>query len=335
MAQNIKTKKIAVVLFNLGGPLSQKDIKPFLFSLFSDPAILSLPNPFRYVLASFITKRRLREAQHIYAQLGGGSPLLKNTKAQAAALQAELGDGYRVFVAMRHAAPFTKTVFQDVQDYDPDEVILLPLYPQYSTTTTESSLRAWKLVSSGWSVPTRFVPCYPDQNGFIGAIKELTLPHYVKTKKLGVPRVLLTAHGLPEKIIKRGDPYQRHVEKTAQKLIEKLEISPNEVTLCYQSRVGLLKWIGPYTEEEIIKASQENRPLVVVPLSFVSEHSETLVELDITYRKLALHHGCPAYHRVETVQTHPLFIQGLGSLVRDQTESPHFHNISKEINHVL
>lgn len=318
MGSRVKIKKTAVVLFNLGGPLSQGDVEPFLLSLFSDPAIISLPNPFRYVLAKLITRKRLKEAQHIYALLGGGSPLLRNTNAQAVALETALGEEYKVFVAMRHTAPFIKITFQEVKDYDPDEVVLLPLYPQYSTTTTESSFKEWRRVSEGWNSPTHFIHSYPDQNGFIEGMAELTLPHYEKAKKSGTPRVLLTAHGLPEKIIKKGDPYQDQVEKTAKNLIEKLRIPPEEAVLCYQSRVGPLKWIGPSTEEEIMRAGRENLPLVVVPISFVSEHSETLVELDITYHKLALQSGCPAYHRVDTVQTHPAFIKGLGDLVRER-----------------
>jgi len=321
MGSSIRVKKTAVVLFNLGGPASQEEVKPFLYSLFSDPAIISLPNPFRSILAYFIARNRLKETQAIYAHLGGGSPLLKNTKAQATALQTELGDGYRTFVAMRHAAPKMQATFHEVKDYDPQEVILLPLYPQYSTTTTESFLKGWNKVAKGWMTPTHFVSSYPTQNDFIEATRVLTVPHYEKAKTQGEPMVLFTAHGLPEKIIKRGDPYQGHVEKTVQSLIEKLEISSKEVVLCYQSRVGLLKWIGPSTEEEVLKAAQERKPLVVVPVSFVSEHSETLVELDITYRNLALSHGCPAYYRVETVQTHPSFIRCLATLVKEKDNS--------------
>jgi ferrochelatase len=309
-------KKTAVVLFNLGGPRSQEEIRPFLLSLFSDPAILTLPNPWRYLFAYLITWRRLREAHHIYAQLGGGSPLLKNTNAQAQALEDELGEGYKVFVAMRHAQPFIPTIFSKVKNYDPDEVVLLPLYPQYSTTTTGSSYKEWKRVSGGWNAKTHFVLSYPEQSGFVEALTNLTLFHYEQAKKWGSPRVLLTAHGLPEQIIKKGDPYQKHVEQTARALLNKLAIPSDEGILCYQSRVGPLKWIGPSTEEEVKRAGRENRPLVVVPISFVSEHSETLVELDITYRELALRSGCPLYTRVETVQTHPLFIKGLASLVR-------------------
>lgn len=307
-------KKTAVVLFNLGGPASEKDIYPFLFNLFYDPAILSLPNPLRYILAKAISKRRLSKAKSIYAQLGGGSPLLENTQAQAAALEQELGKDYRVFVSMRYTAPFASDVVKDVKAYAPNEVVLLPLYPQYSTTTTDSSFKAWGKATEGWQVPLRFISSYPTQNGFLKALRDLILPLYEKAQRHGSPRILLTAHGLPEKIIKKGDPYQNQVEKTAEELVKKLSLT--EVVLCYQSRVGPLKWIGPSIEEEIIKASRLKRPLVIVPLSFVSEHSETLVELDITLKNLAFREGCPAYERVPTVQTHPFFIQGLASLVK-------------------
>jgi len=316
-------KKTAVVLFNLGGPASQEEVKPFLFSLFYDPAILTLPNPFRYFLAKLIANKRLKKAQEIYSVLGGGSPLLKNTQTQAVALERELGSDYKVFVAMRHAPPLSKEVWQEVDAFSPQEIILLPLYPQFSTTTTGSSLKAWKKASKGKSHPTFLVPFYPAEMGFIDALKERTLFHYQKAKKVGHPKVLLTAHGLPEKIIKKGDPYQKQVEETASSLVRDLGISDLDFTLCYQSRVGPLKWIGPSLEEEVLKASRENHPLVIVPISFVSEHSETLVELDKIYKDKACAEGCPSYHRVETVQTHPLFIKGLANLVTLAKENSH------------
>lgn len=313
-------KRAAVVLLNLGGPRSQDEVKSFLFSLFYDPAILTLPNPMRYFLAKLITGARLKEAKRMYSFLEGGSPLLKNTRTQALALERELGKGYRVFVAMRHAAPFAEEAWKEVQRYDPQEIVLLPLYPQVSTTTTGSSIMAWKKSTKGNTIPTRAIPFYPMEEGFIKAIKDRTLFHYEKAREFGHPKILLTAHGLPEKIIKKGDPYQKHVEKTATHLSRNLGIEDSDVTLSYQSRVRLLKWLGPYTEDEIIKAAQEKRPIVVVPISFVSEHLETLVELDIFYRQKAIQEGCPSFHRVETVQTHPFFIKGLGNLVRQRKE---------------
>ena len=308
-------KKTAVILFNLGGPSSEEELPSFLFSLFYDPAILSFPNPFRYILAKTISACRLAKARRIYASLGGGSPLLHNTQNQAEALEKELGQDYRVFVAMRHAAPRTCDVVLDVKAYGPNEVVLLPLYPQSSTTTTESSLKAWKTATKGWEVPTRFIPSYPTQIGFLRALQDLIPPFYERAHRHGVPQVLLTAHGLLKKSLKKGDPYQNQVEETAKELTKTLFLK--DPILCYQSRVGPLKWIGPSIEEEIIKASRLKRPLVIVPLSFVSEHSETLVELDITLRELAFREGCPAYERVSTAQTHPFFIQGLASLVTE------------------
>jgi protoporphyrin/coproporphyrin ferrochelatase len=310
MGAGSRMKKTAVVLFNLGAPASEKDIYPFLFSLFYDPAILSFPNPLRYVLAKVIATTRLPKAKSIYIPLGGGSPLLQNTRAQASSLE----KGYRVFVAMRHAPPLIPDVFKDIRAFEPDEVVLLPLYPQYSTTTTESAFKAWKKAAQGWNIPTYFISSYSTQMGFLRALYDLTHPLYEKAQKHGSAQVLLTAHGLPEKTIKKGDPYQSQVEETSRKFAEILSLK--DTILCYQSRVGPLKWIGPSLEEEIIKASRLKRPLVIVPLSFVSEHSETLVELDMTLKDLALKEGCPAYERVPTVHIHPFFIEGLASLVK-------------------
>ena len=170
---------------------------------------------------------------------------------------------------------------------------------------------------------TRLILSYPSETGLIQALRDRTLFHYEKAKKSGHPKVLLTAHGLPEKVIRKGDSYQHQVEQTTASLIKALQIPRIDFILCYQSRVGPLKWLGPYTQDEIIKASREKRPLVIVPISFVSEHPETLVELDVFYRERALQEGCPSFHRVETVQTHPFFIKGLANLIRQQKEGTH------------
>lgn len=308
-------KKTAVILLNLGGPSSLEEVKPFLFSLFYDPAIITLPNPFRYILARLITYRRLKEAREIYSLLGGGSPLLKNTIEQAISLENELGNGFRVFVSMRHAPPLIEDTFREVKAYNPDEIVLLPLYPQYSTTTTGSALRVWQEILKNENVSVRQIHSYPCELGFLEAMTEKILIQYKKAQEYGKPKVLFTAHGLPKRVIDAGDPYQKQVEETTHNLVAQLNIPFLDFSLCYQSRVGPLKWIGPSTEEKIIFFSRERRSLVVIPISFVSEHSETLVELDITYRNLALKMGCPSYQRVETVQTHPFFIKGLAQLV--------------------
>lgn len=307
-------KKTAVVLFNLGGPSSEKEIFPFLFSLFYDRAILNLPTPLRYLLAKYIAFRRLKKAKAIYGELGGKSPLLPNTKNQAKALQKELGVDYRVFVAMRHAPPFILDVFREVMSWNPQKTILLPLTPHYSLTTTGSFLREWEKAKGTTPLKTRTIGAYPTLSGFIEAISEQTRPLYEKALAFGTPSVLLVAHGLPQKIINQGDPYQVQIEETAHLLRQKLSLP--KAILCYQSRVGRLPWIGPFLEDEVRRASLKRRPLVVVPISFVSEHSETLVELDLDIKTQALKEGCPFYGRVPTVQTHPLFIRGLASLIK-------------------
>jgi ferrochelatase len=195
-------------------------------------------------------------------------------------------------------------------------VLLLPLYPQYSTTTTASSLRRWRRVAArkGLSVPAGAICCYPALDGFVaataGSVRE-GLRHLAGGP---VPRVLFSAHGLPEKVVARGDPYKFQVERTAAAVVSALDGETFDWTVCYQSRVGPLAWIKPYTEDEIRRAGSDGVPLIVVPIAFVSEHSETLVELDIDYRKLAESVGVPGYHRAPTVGTDAAFIAALGEI---------------------
>jgi ferrochelatase len=311
--------KTAIVLFNLGGPDSPAAVRPFLFNLFNDPAIIGVPQPLRYVLAKLVAKRRAPVAAEMYDELGGGSPLLPNTQAQADALSAALGDpGTRIFIAMRYWHPLTEEAAGSVKQFAPDRVILLPLYPQFSTTTTGSSVGAWMRAARkiDLNVPISTICCYPQENGFIDAIVDLLRPALDTASRDGAPRVLFSAHGLPKKIVAGGDPYQWQVEQTAAAIVARLDRAGLDWRVTYQSRVGPLEWIGPYTDDEIRRAGQERKPLVVVPVAFVSEHSETLVELDIAYRRLAAENGVPRYERVATVGTHPAFIAGLARLVQ-------------------
>jgi len=306
--------KIAIVLFNLGGPDSLEAVQPFLRNLFSDPAIIGLPTWLRLPLARFIASRRTPKARGIYEQIGGGSPILGQTEAQARALEEALGSEHewRGYVCMRYWHPMTERVVQSVQRFAPDRIVLLPLYPQFSTTTTASSFNAWKKASS-IKAPTVEIESYPTEPGFIRASIELVKQGLAEASDIP-KRVLFSAHGLPEKVIKRGDPYQRQVEETAAAIAQHLD--DVDWSVCYQSRVGPLKWIGPPTEAEIRRAASDGKGIVLYPLSFVSEHSETLVELDIEYRHLAEKAGVPKYVRVPTVGTHPQFIHGLANLVR-------------------
>ena len=297
-------RRIAVVLFNLGGPDDQASVRPFLLNLFSDPAIIGLPNPFRALLARLISSRRETSAQANYALMGGGSPLLPETHRQAAALAQALagllpGDEVRVFIAMRYWSPLTVETAAEVTAFAPDEIVLLPLYPQFSTTTTQSSLKAWREAYAGPGL-SRTVCCYPEAPGWIEAQADGVRAKLAEAGDRPV-RVLFSAHGIPESLIaKKGDPYQEHIESTCAAIAARAGLAPGCWTICYQSRVGPMKWLGPSTIEAIEQAARDGLGVLVAPVAFVSEHIETLVELDIEYAELA--HGlgvtpwlrCPA-----------------------------------------
>jgi protoporphyrin/coproporphyrin ferrochelatase len=308
--------RTAIILFNLGGPDRPEAIKPFLSNLFNDPAIIGLPWPLRPLLANLISQRRDKEARAIYAKIGGKSPLLEQTWDQARALQQALDDeDARVFVAMRYWHPMADEVAGQVKEFGPDRIVLLPLYPQYSTTTTASSVRAWRraAAAAGLDQPTRTVCCYPSEAGLVAAHAAL-IGQALETAGDAPVRLLFSAHGLPEKIVKAGDPYQWQVERTAAAVMAALNRPELDWDICYQSRVGPLTWIGPVTEDEIKRAGKDSIGLVVVPIAFVSEHSETLVELDIDYAELARKQGVKTYIRVPALQTQPAFIEGLARL---------------------
>lgn len=311
--------RVAILLFNLGGPDRPDAVKPFLRNLFSDPAILRVPALLRKPLAAAIAGRRAVAARDIYAKLGGGSPLLPNTVAQAEALRAALADlgEVRAFPCMRYWHPRADEVAAQVKGLAPERLVLLPLYPQFSTTTTASSLADWHAAArrAGLTAPASAVCCYPTDPGFVAALAD----GIRRTLEQGGPhpaRLLLTAHGLPQRVVTAGDPYQRQVEDTAAAVVQALGLPDLDWRVCYQSRVGPLRWIGPSTDDEVRRAGREGHGIVMAPIAFVSEHSETLVELDMEYAHLAKESGVPFYRRVPTVSTHPSFIAGLASLVR-------------------
>jgi ferrochelatase len=311
--------KKAIILFNLGGPDKIENVEPFLFNLFNDPAILNLPTLLRYPLAKLISNRRAPVAKKIYAELGGSSPILKLTKEQSSALEKKLNqiqkeDEYKCFIIMRCWNPRAKDVIKDVQIYGPDEVVLMPLYPQYSAATSGSSIKEWKDVckKNNYHVKTSTVCCYPTDQNFINAhTKEITK----KIKDLKDFKLIFSAHGLPEKNIKKGDPYQWQVEQSVKKIVESLNDENLDWILSYQSRVGPLKWIGPSTEDIIIENSKIGKHIVLVPIAFVSEHSETLVELDIEYKEIADANGCKNYTRVPALGVNEDFIKAMTELI--------------------
>jgi len=316
--------KKAVILFNLGGPDKLENVEPFLFNLFNDPAILNLPTLLRYPLAKLISNRRAPVAKKIYSELGGSSPILKLTKEQSDALEIKLNqtqgeDEYKCFIIMRCWNPRAKDVIKDVQLYSPDEVVLMPLYPQYSAATSGSSIKEWKDVckKNNYHIKTSTICCYPTDQNFINAhTKEITK----KIKYLKNFKLIFSAHGLPEKNIKKGDPYQWQVEQSVKKIVESLNDENLDWILSYQSRVGPLKWIGPSTETTIIENSKIGKHIVLVPIAFVSEHSETLVELDIEYKEIADANGCKNYTRVPALGINEDFIKAMSELIIKKNE---------------
>jgi protoporphyrin/coproporphyrin ferrochelatase len=309
--------KVAVVLFNLGGPDTPDSIEPFLRNLFSDPAVLPLPSILRLPLAKFIAAKRVPSAREIYAKIGGCSPILSETKAQAQALEAALGRDFRCFISMRCWKPFSDDAVAAIKAWGAEQIVLIPLYPQFSTATTGSSFVDWTRAAAAaeLNLATVRICCYPEQSGFISALAGLIVEAAAKAKSGISYRLLLSAHGLPERMIRNGDPYKSHVEKTAAALTKKLGM--DDILVCYQSRVGPMKWIGPATDSEIKRAGADGKGIIIAPIAFVSEHSETLVELDIEYALLAKNCGVKDYIRVPAVGIRADFIAGLAKLVSD------------------
>ena len=328
--------KKVVILFNLGGPDKLENVEPFLFNLFNDPAILNLPGIIRYPLAKFIANRRTPVAKKIYEELGGSSPILKLTIDQSEELEKKLNqnnslDEYKCFIVMRCWHPRAKKVVSEVRSFNPGEIILLPLYPQFSVSTSASSIQEWENICkiNNYKIKTSTICCYPTDENFIKA-------HVVEINKkingINNYKLIFSAHGLPEKNIKKGDPYQWQVEQTVNEIVKYLNIKNLDWILSYQSRVGPLKWIGPSTDNVIIENSKLGKQLIIVPVAFVSEHSETLVELDIEYKKLALDNGCIKYIRVPALGVNDTFIESLSNLIINKNKNQFNGKIFPPIN---
>ena len=320
--------KKAIILFNLGGPDSLDAVEPFLFNLFNDPAIISLPGLLRYPLAKLISKRRAPVAKVIYAEMGGKSPILKETQRQAEAIEKSLEqekDEYKCFIVMRCWNPRATETIHKVKTFKPEQIILLPLYPQYSNATSGSSIKEWLGVckKERLTKETKIICCYPTQKDFILSYANL-IKERINLKKLSETVLIFSAHGLPENKIKQGDPYQWQVENTVKELVKNLAINNLNYILSYQSRVGPLKWIGPSTEAVIKDEAKKQKTVIVVPIAFVSEHSETLVELDIEYKKLAIENGSKEYIRVPAVRCNQNFINSLKSSILQASNGQRF-----------
>ena len=323
--------RVGVLLLNLGGPEQLEDVRPFLFNLFADPEIIRLPFPWlQKPLAWFISTNRAKTSQENYKQIGGGSPLRRITEEQATALKHSLvdkGHEAEIYIGMRYWYPFTEEAIARIKRDGVDQLVILPLYPQFSISTSGSSFR---LLEQIWlDDPTldrinyTVIPSWYSRPGYVNAMADLIRQELDKLPNPDQAHVFFSAHGVPVSYVEEaGDPYQREIEHCTELIMRALD-RPNAHTLAYQSRVGPVEWLQPYTEEAIEALAQEGiGTLVVVPISFVSEHIETLQEIDIEYREIAEEAGIEHFCRVPALNTHQGFIDDMANMVVEAMESP-------------
>ena len=320
-----KKRRTGVVLFQLGGPDSLDAVEPFLYNLFSDPDIIDLPGAFlfRNALARFISSRRAPKVRALYDSIGGKSPILKQTMLQAthlAALLARKGLNTDVRVAMRYWHPFTSETAAELFRNPPDELILLPLYPQYSKATTASSFNEWDRVVRTMNVariPTKRIESYFDHPLYIDAIVEhvtQALDRFPKTER-GKVHLVFSAHGIPMKLVNAGDPYPAHIRRSYELVLERGRFNlPHH--LCFQSKVGPQKWLQPSLTTTIERLAAEGvTHMVVVPIAFVTDHIETLSEINIEARKHAFALGVKRFEMMRALTASKKFIACLADLV--------------------
>ncbi|MEH2281411.1 MAG: ferrochelatase [Nostoc sp.] len=325
--------RVGVLLLNLGGPDKLEDVGPFLYNLFSDPEIIRLP--FRWLqkpLAWFIATRRTRTSQANYKQIGGGSPLRRITEAQGEALKEQLGflgQEAKIYVGMRYWHPYTEEAIAQITQDNVEHLVILPLYPQFSISTSGSSFRLldklWQEDPKLQPIDYTVIPSWYKQPGYLQAMAELIAQELEQFPNPDEVHIFFSAHGVPKSYVEEaGDPYQVEIEECTALIIQTLN-RPNAHTLAYQSRVGPVEWLQPYTEDALKElGAQGVKDLVVVPVSFVSEHIETLQEIDIEYREVAEESGIHNFRRVPAPNTHPVFINALAELVIDALRNPSF-----------
>jgi ferrochelatase len=323
--------RVGVLLLNLGGPDRLEDVKPFLFNLFADPEIIRLPFPWlQKPLAWWISTLRTQRSQENYKQIGGGSPLRRITEAQAQALQerlAEKGQPTQMYIGMRYWHPFTEEAIARIKRDCIEKLVILPLYPQFSISTSGSSFR---LLQKIWledpklsSIEYTVIPSWYKQPGYLQAMAQLIAQELDGFPNPDAVHIFFSAHGVPKSYVEEaGDPYQQEIEECTELIMQTLN-RPNPHTLAYQSRVGPVEWLQPYTEDAIQElGKQEVQDVVVVPISFVSEHIETLQEIDIEYREVAESAGIHNFRRVPALNTHTQFIDGMADLAIAALNSP-------------
>ncbi len=323
--------RVGVLLLNLGGPDKIEDVRPFLYNLFSDPEIIRLPvKALQKPLAWLISTLRAKKSQENYLEIGGGSPLRKITEDQAEALGAklrELGQDSKVYIGMRYWHPFTEEAIAQIKQDGIDELVILPLYPQFSISTSGSSFRVleemWQEDPELQKIKYTLVPSWYDNQGYLDAMADLIGKELDKFENPEQAQIFFSAHGVPVSYVEEaGDPYQKEIEECTKLIMQTLN-RPNKHVLAYQSRVGPVEWLQPYTEDSLEELGEKGvKDLAVVPISFVSEHIETLQEIDIEYRELAEESGIENFYRVPALDTNPTFIKSLAEIVVDALDSP-------------
>ena len=323
--------RVGIVLLNLGGPERIQDVGPFLYNLFADPEIIRLPIPaLQKPLAWLISTLRSNKSQEAYRSIGGGSPLRRITDQQARELQSLLRQrevDATTYVAMRYWHPFTESAVADMKADGIEQVVVLPLYPHFSISTSGSSFRELQRLRQGderfAQLPLRAIRSWHDHPGYLKAMAQLIEREIDACVDPSTAHVFFSAHGVPKSYVEEaGDPYQKEIESCAE-LIMKTLGRENPWTLAYQSRVGPVEWLQPYTEEALEELGEKGiKELVVVPISFVSEHIETLEEIDIEYREIATEAGVSNFRRVPALDTDPTFIASLADLVETSLAGP-------------
>jgi|TARA_A200000113_G_scaffold187843_1_gene175428 ferrochelatase len=323
--------RVGIVLLNLGGPERIQDVGPFLYNLFADPEIIRLPIPaLQKPLAWLISTLRSNKSQEAYRSIGGGSPLRRITDQQARELQSLLRQrnvDATTYVAMRYWHPFTESAVADMKADGIEQVVVLPLYPHFSISTSGSSFRELQRLRQGderfAQLPLRAIRSWHDHPGYLKAMAQLMEREIDACVDPSTAHVFFSAHGVPKSYVEEaGDPYQKEIESCAE-LIMKTLGRDNPWTLAYQSRVGPVEWLQPYTEEALEELGEKGvKELVVVPISFVSEHIETLEEIDIEYREIATEAGVSNFRRVPALDTDPTFIASLADLVETSLAGP-------------
>lgn len=314
-------RRVGIVLFQLGGPDTLEAIEPFLYNLFCDPDIIDFPfaRIGRKPLAKLISTTRARKVQHHYSTIGGGSPIRRHTERQARALELELrsrGIDAHCFVAMRYWHPFTREAIQQLQDAGCEEVVLLPMYPQYSSTTTGSSLNEWNRLFQA-DLPTHYVETFYRNPLYLDSVVDKVNEALARFSNPGQPEILFSAHSIPISVVEKGDPYPRQIEETVRLVMERGGWS-NPHRLCYQSKVGASRWLQPSLTRTLKQlASERAREVCIVPIAFVSDHVETLGEIDHEARHLAQQIGFTQFEMSAGLNDSPKFIQALGQIVQD------------------